>query len=86
MGVTDTKIAMASAAAKALDYIKSKKAYEPEEVIKSVMNSLKASSSDKIPAIAAANEAMRIRRENTSMSDKQVMSKVMASFDEIMSR
>jgi hypothetical protein len=86
MKIKDPKIAMASAAMKALDYIKSKKVYEPEEVLKFVMKDLDANPSAKVSAIAAANEAIKIRRENPQMTDKQIMQSIMNSMNEIMHR
>lgn len=86
MKIKDPKIAMTSAAAKALDYIKSNRFYEPEEVLKHVMKDIDATPSAKISAIAAANEAIKLKRENITMTDKQIMQQVMNSLNEIMHR
>lgn len=84
MTINDPKIAMANAALVALDYIKNKKLSDTDEIIKHVMKVSDASKSTKLPALAAANEAIKLRRKNPELSDKQIMQMMMNNFQSIL--
>jgi len=76
----ELKIVMASAASKALDYIEkheSKAGYEGEKVIKEVMKNVEISPSMKIYAISAANEILKIKKNNPKFNKKQIMQSFM---------
>ena len=86
MTIKDPKIAMTNAALLALDYIKTKNVYEPEEVIKHVMKVSEASPSTKLGALAAANEVIKLKKNNPSFTDKQIMQMLMNNLQNISNR
>lgn len=77
------KIAMMTAANKALNYKKFNPKAETEEVLQFIMAELKMKSTEKIGAMAAASKALKYK-ENSQLSDKQIMQKVMNESGEIL--
>lgn len=73
MVIKDAEIAMVAAAHKALELYKKDPNIETEEVIKIVMKSIDANTNSKIPAVAAVNGVLRLKRQSPSISDKQII-------------
>lgn len=78
--INDAEIAIVSAASKALELLK-KDPYMPiEEIIKIVMLHVNASSNAKIQAIAAVNGVVKIRREDRTMTDRQIVQQAVSDY------
>jgi len=76
------KIAMTTAAAKALDYKNINIQADVEEVIKHVMYHLDSKGESKVCAIAAASLALKYKQE--FLSDKQIMQRIMNESEEVL--
>lgn len=72
-----TKLAMMTAAAKALDYMGKNPNASHEEIFQHVMKTEKARGEAKLGAMAAVSKAIKYKEMDTSLSDKKVMQKVM---------
>ncbi len=83
MGTEKIKIAMMIAASKALDYKKINPKADSEEVLQFIMKELKAKGQEKIGAMAAATKALNYL-DDSSLSHKQIMQKVMNDSEEIL--
>ncbi len=83
MGTEKIKIAMMTAASKALDYKKINPKADSEEVLQFIMKELKAKGQEKIGAMAAATKALNYL-EDSSLNHKQIMQKVMNDSEEIL--
>jgi hypothetical protein len=75
------KIAMMTAASKALQYKKINPKADTEEVMQFVMTDLKIKGQEKIGAMAAASKALKYKEEGEQ--DKKIMQKVMDESDDI---
>ena len=83
MGTEKIKIAMMTAASKALDYKKINPKADSEEVLQFIMKELKAKGQEKIGAMAAATKALGYL-EDSSLNHKQIMQKVMNDSEDIL--
>lgn len=83
MGTEKIKIAMMTAASKALDYKKINTKADTEEIMQYIMTELKAKGQEKIGAMAAASKALKYKEES-GLNDKQIMQKVMNESDDIL--
>ena len=66
---------MVSAASKALELYEKNPNVEIEEAIKIVLNTLDATRESKIPAVAAVNGVLKMKRASPGISDKQIIQK-----------
>lgn len=80
------KILMINSATKALSLRKKNPEAIPEEIIKHLMNKIEADESSKVLAIAAVNEALKMRNVEKKLTDKQIVQKIMDNSDEIISK
>jgi len=83
MGTEKIKIAMMTAASKALEYKKINPKSDSEEVLQFIMKELKAKGQEKIGAMAAATKALNYL-EDSSLNHKQIMQKVMNDSEDIL--
>ncbi len=83
MGTEKIKIAMMSAASKALSYKKINPKAETEEILQYVMNDMKVRGQEKIGAMAAASKALKYKEES-DLTDKKIMQKVMDESNDIL--
>lgn len=83
MGTEKIKIAMMTAASKALDYKKINPKADSEEVLQYIMKELRAKGQEKIGAMAAATKALNYL-EDSSLSQKQIMQRIMNDSEEIL--
>jgi len=83
MGTEKIKIAMMTATSKAIDYKRINPKADHEEVLQFIMKDLKAKGQEKIGAVAAASKALKYL-EDPSLSNKQIMQKVMNESEEIL--
>jgi hypothetical protein len=77
------KIAMMTAASKALNYRKINPKADTEEIMQFIMSELKMKGQEKIGAMAAAGKALTYL-EKEKLSDKQIMQKVMNDSEDIL--
>ncbi len=77
------KIAMMTAASKALSYRKLNPKADTEEIMQFIMTDLKMKGQEKIGAMAAASKALKYQEE-AKMSDKQIMQEVMNETEDIL--
>jgi len=77
------KIAMMTAASKALSYKKLNPKADAEEILQFIMTDLKMKGQEKIGAMAAASKALQYH-EREKLSDKQIMQKVMNETEDIL--
>jgi hypothetical protein len=78
------KIAMMSAASKALTYKKINPRADQEEILQYVMNEMKVKGPEKIGAMAGASKALKYKEESMDMPDKKIMQKVMDESNDIL--
>jgi methylthioribose-1-phosphate isomerase len=78
------KIAMMSAASKALSYKKINPKAETDEILQYVMTDLKVKGQEKIGAMAAAGKALKYKEESSDLTDKKIMQKVMDESNDIL--
>ena len=78
--IEDKEIAIISAASKALELMEKNPHVEVEEIIKIVMGNLDAKSEEKIPAIAAIDAVVKLKRENLNMGNKQIIQKLLDNY------
>jgi hypothetical protein len=83
MGSEKIKIAMMTAASKALSYKKLNPKADMEEILQFIMTELKMKGQEKIGAMAAASKALKYQ-EDAKMTDKQIMQKVMNESEDIL--
>lgn len=69
----EPEMIMVLAATKALEYKTIHRRAETEEVIKHIMKSEDINPDLKLYAVVAANEVMRIKKDNFDLTDKQIM-------------
>jgi len=77
------KIAMMKAASKALDYKKTNRNADVEEILGFVMAELQEKGNEKIGAIAAATKALKYK-EQSNFSDRQILQKIMDESGELL--
>jgi hypothetical protein len=78
------KIAMMSAAGKALAYKKINPRAETDEILQYVMNEMKVRGPEKIGAMAGASKALKCKEEEKDLTDKKIMQKVMDESNDIL--
>ena len=71
--IKETEIAIVNAVSKAVQLMNNEEDILPEKIIQGVMTSLKAQPQVKIQAIAAVNNAIKLKRQNPNLSDKQIV-------------
>lgn len=77
------KLAIMTASAKTLEYMKKNPRASQEEVFQHVMKSEKAKGEAKIGAMAAVSKAHAYKEADSSASDKQIMQRIMNESEEI---
>lgn len=77
------KLAIMTASAKTLEYMKKNSKSSQEDVFQHVMKTEKARGEAKIGAMAAVSKAYSYKEENPSASDKQIMQRIMNESEEI---
>ena len=85
----DQRLAMVSAATRALDYLKVKPFAEIEEIIKHIVSSSNFSrkkSELKILEVAAANEVLKLKRQNLNLTDRRILEQFMANLQDIFNK
>jgi len=78
--IKDAEIAIVSAVSKALQLINQNPTISPEEVIQEVMSSVDARSAAKIPAIASVNNAIKLKRYDKTMTDRQITQQAVSDY------
>lgn len=78
--IKDAEIAIVGAVSKALQLMNKNPNISSEEVIQEVMSSLDAKSSAKIYAIASVNNAIKLKRHDTSMTDRQITQQAVSDY------
>ncbi len=78
------KIAMMSAASKALAYKKINARADQEEILQFVMNDMRVRGQEKIGAMVAASKALKYKEEESDLNDKKIMQKVMDDANDIL--
>ena len=74
--IKNSEIAMVSAASYALEYQDKNPGAEIEEIIRGVMNNLdalKTKNNIKVFGMAAASEALKLKKENKNKTNKQIL-------------
>ena len=74
--IKNSEIAMVSAASYALEYQDKNPRAEIEEIIRGVMNNLdalKTKNNIKVFGMAAASEALKLKKENKNKTNKQIL-------------
>lgn len=79
-----TKVAMMTAAAKALEYLKKNPKASHEEIFQHVMKTEKAKGEAKLGAMAAVSKAIKYKEMDSTLTDKKVMQKIMDESIEIL--
>ncbi len=71
------KVAMMTAAAKALEYLKNNPKASHEEIFQHVMKIEKTKGEAKLGAMAAVSKAIKYKEMDPTLSDKKIMQKIM---------
>ena len=78
--IKDAEIAIVSAVSKALQLINKNRDITSEEIIQEVMSSIGASSTAMIPAIASVNNAIKLKRHDKNMTDRQITQQAVTDY------
>lgn len=76
MLIKEPEIAMVNAASSAVEYMTQYPQAETEEIIRFVMKNVNAVGEAKIASIVAADKAIKLRRLNLEMSNKQIIQEI----------
>lgn len=78
--IKDAEIAIVGAVSKALQLINKNPNISSEEVIQEVMSSIDAKANAKIYAIASVNNAIKLKRHDSSMTDRQITQQAVSDY------
>jgi hypothetical protein len=78
--INDGEIAIVSAVSKALQLLDNDPSMPTEEIIKMVMKSVEAGAEAKIHAVAAVNEAIKIKRQFSNFATKQIIQQAVDNY------
>ncbi len=84
MDESKIKMAMMTAAAKSLEYMKRNPKASEEEIFQHVMKVERASGNAKIGAMAAVSRAYKYKQSNPKDTDKKIMQAIMNESEEIL--
>jgi len=83
MTIKDVKVGVMVAAAQALDYKKAKSNSDIEEIMRHVIANIDANTEARRGVVAGATRAVSYRDQNPSMSDKEIMQRIMDEVNDI---
>ena len=78
--IKDAEIAIVGAVSKALQLMNKNPNISSEEIIQEVMSSIQAKSTAKIYAVASVNNAIKLRRHDKGMTDRQITQQAVSDY------